>query len=106
LNFSSDIDLIFAFEHAGTCSGPRGLSNEEFFLRLARRLIGALDDLEAGGRVFRVDMRLRPFGSSGPLVASFDSMEDYYQSHGRDWERYALIKARPVAGDIEAGDRL
>lgn len=106
LNFSSDIDLIFAFEHAGTCSGPRGLSNEEFFLRLARRLIGALDDLEAGGRVFRVDMRLRPFGSSGPLVASFDAMEDYYQSHGRDWERYALIKARPVAGDIEAGDRL
>lgn len=106
LNFSSDIDLMFAFEHAGTCSGPRGLSNEEFFLRLARRLIGALDDLEAGGRVFRVDMRLRPFGSSGPLVASFDAMEDYYQSHGRDWERYALIKARPVAGDVDAGERL
>ena len=106
LNFSSDVDLMFAFEHAGTCDGPRALDNSEFFLRLARRLVGALDEADANGRVFRVDVRLRPFGSSGPLAVSFDAMEDYYQTHGRDWERYALIKARPVAGDLAAGERL
>ncbi len=106
LNFSSDIDLMFAFEHAGVCDGPRALDNEEFFLRLARRLVGVLDEPDANGRVFRVDVRLRPFGASGPLALSFDAMEDYYQNHGRDWERYALIKARPVAGDIAAGERL
>nr|ART36549.1 C249 [uncultured bacterium] len=106
LNFSSDVDLMFAFEHAGTCDGPRALDNEEFFLRLARRLVGVLDDPDANGRVFRVDVRLRPFGSSGPLAVSFDAMEDYYQTHGRDWERYALIKARPAAGDVAAGGRL
>ncbi|HEY0675552.1 MAG TPA: bifunctional [glutamate--ammonia ligase]-adenylyl-L-tyrosine phosphorylase/[glutamate--ammonia-ligase] adenylyltransferase [Immundisolibacter sp.] len=106
LNFSSDIDLMFAFEHAGTCDGPRALDNEEFFLRLARRLVGALDEADANGRVFRVDVRLRPFGTSGPLAVSFDAMEGYYQNHGRDWERYALIKARPVAGNVAAGERL
>lgn len=106
LNFSSDVDLMFAFEHAGVCDGPRALENEEFFLRLARRLVGVLDEADANGRVFRVDVRLRPFGTSGPLAVSFDAMEDYYQNHGRDWERYALIKARPVAGDIAAGERL
>ncbi|MFZ5493223.1 MAG: bifunctional [glutamate--ammonia ligase]-adenylyl-L-tyrosine phosphorylase/[glutamate--ammonia-ligase] adenylyltransferase [Pseudomonadota bacterium] len=106
LNFSSDIDLIFAFPSAGVCDGPRALDNEEFFLRLARRLVGVLDEFDANGRVFRVDVRLRPFGTSGPLAVSFDAMEDYYQNHGRDWERYALIKARPVAGDLAAGARL
>ena len=106
LNFSSDIDLIFGFASAGACDGPRGLDNEEFFVRLARRLIGALDEFDADGQVFRVDVRLRPFGTSGPLALSFNALEDYYQNHGRDWERYALIKARPVAGDIAAGHRL
>ena len=106
LNFSSDIDLIFGFASAGACDGPRVLDNEEFFVRLARRLIGALDEFDADGRVFRVDVRLRPFGTSGPLALSFNALEDYYQNHGRDWERYALIKARPVAGDIAAGERL
>jgi glutamate-ammonia-ligase adenylyltransferase len=106
LNFSSDIDLMFAFESAGVCDGPRALDAEEFFLRLSRRLISVLDEPDANGRVFRVDARLRPFGGSGPLAISFDAMEDYYQNHGRDWERYALIKARPVAGDLAAGERL
>nr|ART36692.1 D576 [uncultured bacterium] len=106
LNFSSDVDLMFAFERAGSCDGPRALDNEEFFLRLARRLVGVLDEADANGQVFRVDVRLRPFGTSGPLAVSFDAMEDYYQNHGRDWERYALIKARPVAGDLAAGARL
>ena len=105
LNFSSDIDLIFGFAHSGSTTGTtRALSNEEFFIRLARRFINLLSNTTEDGFVFRVDMRLRPFGAAGPLVASLAAMEDYYQIHGRDWERYALIRARPVAGDIEQGD--
>lgn len=99
LNFSSDIDLIFAFPEAGQLKGGRGLSDEEFFLRLAQRLIRALNDATQDGFVYRVDMRLRPYGDSGPLVMSFDALEDYYQSQGREWERYALIKARALCGD-------
>jgi glutamate-ammonia-ligase adenylyltransferase len=107
LNFSSDIDLIFAYPEQGhTTGGRRPLANEQFFLRLGRRLISVLSEATEDGIVFRVDMRLRPFGASGPLVMSFAAMEEYYQSHGRDWERYALIRARPVAGDIEGGRRL
>lgn len=107
LNFSSDIDLILAFPEGGqTRGGRRALANEEFFLRLARRLIKVLDRATEHGFLYRVDMRLRPFGAGGPLVSSFNALMDYYQIHGRDWERYALIRARPVAGDIEAGERL
>ncbi len=107
LNFSSDIDLIFAYPEAGhTEGGRRRLSNEEYFTRLGRSLIQALDDNTADGFVFRVDMRLRPFGDSGALALSFAAMENYYQVHGRDWERYALIKARPVAGRLDDGERL
>ena len=107
LNFSSDVDLIFAFPEPGeTTGGRRSVSNEEFFTRLGRRLIHLLDHSGEGGFVYRVDMRLRPFGASGPLAVSFDALEHYYQTHGRDWERYALIRARPVAGDITAGDAL
>ena len=104
LNFSSDIDLIFGFAQGGSTTGAtRALSNEEFFIRLARRFINILSHSTEDGFVFRVDMRLRPFGTGGPLVSSLAAMEDYYQIHGRDWERYALIRARPVAGDIEQG---
>jgi glutamate-ammonia-ligase adenylyltransferase len=107
LNLSSDIDLIFTFPANGeTQGGRRSLSNQEFFTRLGKRLIRVLDAPTAEGFVFRVDMRLRPFGSSGPLVASFDAMEQYYQTQGREWERYALIKARIIAGDKEAGAQL
>lgn len=107
LNLSSDIDLIFAFaENGDTQGGRRTLSNQEFFSRLGKRLIKALDMQTADGFVFRVDMRLRPFGGSGPLVASFEAMENYYQDQGRDWERYALIKARVIAGDLNAGAQL
>ncbi|MDX1512196.1 MAG: bifunctional [glutamate--ammonia ligase]-adenylyl-L-tyrosine phosphorylase/[glutamate--ammonia-ligase] adenylyltransferase [Gammaproteobacteria bacterium] len=102
LNFSSDIDLIFAFPSAGGTKGKRReLSNDEFFQRLARNLIKVLGERTEDGFVFRVDMRLRPFGTSGPLVMSFGALEDYYALHGRDWERYALIRARPVAGDVK-----
>ena len=104
LNFSSDIDLIFGFAQSGFTTGAtRALSNEEFFIRLARRFINLLSKTTEDGFVFRVDMRLRPFGAGGPLVSSLAAMEDYYQIHGRDWERYALIRARPVAGEIEQG---
>lgn len=107
LNLSSDIDLIFAFPESGeTVGGPRALSNSEFFTRLGQKLITALNQTTADGFVFRVDMRLRPFGDSGALVASFDAMESYYQIHGREWERFAMIKARVVAGDQEAGKEL
>src|SRR3569833_2429070 len=107
LNFSSDIDLIFAYPEDGeTVGGARTLTNEDCFRRLAQRLIQAINAPMAEGFVFRVDMRLRPFGDSGSLVMSFDAMEEYYQSHGREWERYAWIKAAAVAGDRTAGEKL
>ena len=104
LNFSSDIDLIFAYSEDGDVQGGRReLSNHEFFIRLGRGLISVLNDATGDGFVFRVDMRLRPNGDSGPLALSFDAMEQYYQVHGREWERYAFIKARAVAGDAASG---
>jgi len=106
LNMSSDIDIIFCYQHGGNCCGRRGLSNEQFFTRLARNIIRSLSEVNADGFCFRVDTRLRPFGASGPLVSSFAALEQYYQREGRDWERYAMIKARPVAGDLVAGAQL
>ncbi|MCA9165303.1 MAG: bifunctional [glutamate--ammonia ligase]-adenylyl-L-tyrosine phosphorylase/[glutamate--ammonia-ligase] adenylyltransferase, partial [Planctomycetales bacterium] len=106
LNFSSDIDLIFAYPEDGQIIGPKVKTNAEYFIRLARRLIKVIDEKTADGFVFRVDMRLRPFGESGPLVMNFSQMEGYYTSQGREWERYALIKARPIAGDPAAGAEL
>jgi glutamate-ammonia-ligase adenylyltransferase len=96
LNFSSDVDLIFLFPEHGETDGPRPIANEEFFTRLGQAVIRLLDARTSDGIVFRVDMRLRPFGDSGPLVASFAFFEDYLLRHGRDWERYAYIKARPI----------
>ncbi|WP_422126655.1 bifunctional [glutamate--ammonia ligase]-adenylyl-L-tyrosine phosphorylase/[glutamate--ammonia-ligase] adenylyltransferase [Thioalkalivibrio sulfidiphilus] len=106
LNFSSDIDLIFAYPSGGETDGEKPLDNQQFFIRLGQRLIRVLDENTADGFVFRVDMRLRPFGDTGPLVMDFDTLETYYESHGREWERYALIKSRVVAGDREAGREL
>ena len=107
LNLSSDIDLIFAYPSSGeTQGGRRSLSNQEFFTRVGQRLIKLLDEVTVDGFVFRVDMRLRPYGDSGALVFSFNALEQYYQSQGRDWERYAMIKARVVAGDQQAGAEL
>lgn len=98
LNVSSDIDLIFAYPEDGETDGERQIDNFEFFTRLGRALIGAISELTADGYVFRVDMRLRPNGDSGPLVASFDMLENYFITQGREWERYAWIKARPLTG--------
>ena len=106
LNLSSDIDLIFAFPEPGNTDGETSLENQKFFQRLGQRLIKSLDAITADGFVFRVDMRLRPYGDSGPLVSHFAALEDYYQTQGREWERYAMVKARPVAGDKAVGEEL
>ena len=100
LNFSSDIDLIFAWPENGvTQGGRREIDNAQFFTRMGQRLIKVLDQPTVDGFVYRVDMRLRPFGDSGPLVLSFAALEDYYQEQGRDWERYAMVKARLMGDD-------
>ncbi|MDN3522036.1 bifunctional [glutamate--ammonia ligase]-adenylyl-L-tyrosine phosphorylase/[glutamate--ammonia-ligase] adenylyltransferase, partial [Halomonas ramblicola] len=107
LNLSSDIDLIFAFPEKGATEGGRkSLEHQEYFTKLGQRLITALDAVTADGFAFRVDMRLRPLGDGGPLVGNFSSLASYYQDQGREWERYAMLKARPVAGDLDAGDEL
>ncbi len=106
LNFSSDIDLIFSYPDGRNSWKSRKLSQDEFYLQIARQLIRVLDDRTEHGFVYRVDMRLRPYGDSGPLAASFDAMADYYQLQGREWERYAMIKARPVAGPRREADNL
>jgi len=106
LNFSSDVDLIFCFPENGETSSKKPLSNSEFFIRQARLLIKLLTTQTADGFVYRVDTRLRPNGDSGPLCLSFTAMDNYYQLHGRDWERYAYIKANVVAGNKVQGNRL
>ena len=106
LNFSSDIDLVYAYPRPGHTDGERALEAEPYFVRLGQRLAQLLNDATADGFCHRVDLRLRPFGDSGRLALSFDAMEAYFQREGRDWERYAWLKARPVAGDIAAGEAL
>jgi [glutamine synthetase] adenylyltransferase / [glutamine synthetase]-adenylyl-L-tyrosine phosphorylase len=103
LNFSSDIDLVYAYPEAGESDGPRPLAAEDWCARLGRQLAKLLDERTAEGFCHRVDLRLRPFGNAGRVALSFGAMEQYFQREGRDWERYAWQKARPVAGDIEAG---
>jgi [glutamine synthetase] adenylyltransferase / [glutamine synthetase]-adenylyl-L-tyrosine phosphorylase len=98
LNVSSDIDLVFAYPGDGATDGDRPLANREFFDRLGRRVIAALHDVTADGFVFRVDMRLRPYGESGPLTVPFAALEEYLITQGRTWERYAWLKARPLTG--------
>ncbi|KGD50956.1 bifunctional [glutamate--ammonia ligase]-adenylyl-L-tyrosine phosphorylase/[glutamate--ammonia-ligase] adenylyltransferase [Burkholderia pseudomallei] len=107
LNVSSDIDLIFVYEDDGeTAGGARApISVHEFFTRLGRRLIGVLSEATADGYVFRVDMRLRPNGDSGPLVCSLGMLEEYFYVQGREWERYAWIKGRLVTERTSAAAR-
>ncbi len=107
LNFSSDIDLIFAFPEAGETRGvSKPKTNEQFFASLCRSYLNVLGQTTADGPLFRVDVRLRPYGDNGPVAMSFDATETYYESQGREWERYAWIKGRCVAGDFEEGERL
>ncbi|GMQ45427.1 bifunctional [glutamate--ammonia ligase]-adenylyl-L-tyrosine phosphorylase/[glutamate--ammonia-ligase] adenylyltransferase [Vibrio sp. 10N] len=101
LNFSSDIDLIFTYPENGETQGARrSIANAQFFTRLGQRIIKALDQQTFDGFCYRVDMRLRPFGESGPLVMSYAALEDYYQEQGRDWERYAMVKARVMGREM------
>ncbi len=99
LNVSSDIDLVFLYPEEGDTDGARAQSNHEYFSRAGRALIALLGEMTGDGYVFRVDMRLRPYGDSGPLVASFDMLENYLITQGREWERYAWIKGRVLTGD-------
>jgi len=102
LNLSSDIDLICAYP----CSGQTaitGKTNQQFFVTLVQMLVKAVGETTGDGFGFRIDLRLRPYGDSGPIVQSFAAMERYFETSGRDWERYAFIKARACAGDIAAG---
>jgi glutamate-ammonia-ligase adenylyltransferase len=96
LNFSSDIDIVFLYPADGESDGPRKLGGQQYFTRLSQIIVALLDERTADGFVFRVDTRLRPFGDSGPPVTSFAALESYLLQHGRDWERYAYIKARIV----------
>ncbi|WP_312283383.1 bifunctional [glutamate--ammonia ligase]-adenylyl-L-tyrosine phosphorylase/[glutamate--ammonia-ligase] adenylyltransferase [Candidatus Igneacidithiobacillus taiwanensis] len=103
LNLSSDIDLLFLYGATGESDGPLPLDNATYFQRLGQWLIRALAENRPEGFIFRVDMRLRPFGDAGPLCVTGDALEQYYHRHGRSWERYALLKARAVAGDLAFG---
>ncbi len=106
LNYSSDIDLIFAFKEEGELNDAKHTSHGEFFTKICQKLVKALDEITVDGFVFRTDTRLRPFGDSGPLVMNFDGLENYYMTQAREWERYAMIKARQVAGDYHNGELL
>ncbi|UCH47383.1 MAG: bifunctional [glutamate--ammonia ligase]-adenylyl-L-tyrosine phosphorylase/[glutamate--ammonia-ligase] adenylyltransferase [Betaproteobacteria bacterium] len=99
LNVSSDIDLIFVYPEVGKTDGRRQIDNHDYFSRLSRKIIGMLANYTEDGFVFRVDTRLRPYGESGPQVVSFDMLEEYFYTQGREWERYAWVKARPLTGD-------
>jgi len=103
LNFSSDIDLIFVFPETGYTNGKNMISNEEFFTKVCRKFLKFFSPGTQEINFYRIDTRLRPYGDGGPLVMSSSAFEEYYQAQGREWERYAMIKAMPVAGDIEAG---
>ncbi|MFU8789292.1 MAG: bifunctional [glutamate--ammonia ligase]-adenylyl-L-tyrosine phosphorylase/[glutamate--ammonia-ligase] adenylyltransferase [Methylobacter sp.] len=106
LNYSSDIDLIFAYAEDGVLQDRKETSYGEFFTKLCRNLVRVLDEITVDGFVFRTDIRLRPYGDSGPIIMTFDGMENYYQTQAREWERYAMIKVRQVAGDFKTGAHL
>ena len=98
LNVSSDVDLIFVYPEEGETNGAHRISNHEFFSKLGKQIVGILSEVTPDGFVFRVDMRLRPYGESGALTISFAALETYFITQGRPWERYAWIKARPITG--------
>ncbi len=103
LNYSSDIDLIFVYDQEGRTNGPRPVANAEFFARMGGAIVRLLSDHTAMGQAYRVDLRLRPEGEQGPLARSLRTTLDYYVNSGRTWERQALIKCRPIAGDLALG---
>lgn len=98
LNVSSDVDLVFIYPEDGETDGRKSITNHEFFVKLGRKLIASLNDYTVDGYVFRVDMRLRPYGENSPLAISLTMLEDYFVTQGREWERHAWIKSRVIAG--------
>lgn len=102
LNYSSDIDLIFAFSAAGYTDGQEQISNQQYYSKVVQLFMQLLQNVSAEGFVFRVDLRLRPNGDSGALVSTLAAMETYYQEQGRDWERYAMVKARLIGENTAA----
>jgi glutamate-ammonia-ligase adenylyltransferase len=105
LNYSSDIDLMFLYDEEGRTDGEKTTENRDYFDRLSRRIVKLLSESTALGSVYRVDLRLRPEGSRGPVVTSRSSALHYYDLLGRTWERQAFVKARPIAGDLGFGDQ-
>ena len=105
LNFSSDVDLVFAYSDDVVQTQEQQAATAKFYLKLVQLVIRVVGEQTEDGFVFRVDTRLRPFGNSGTLIPTFSAIEQYFQTHGRDWERYAWIKANVIAGDIEVGRR-
>jgi [glutamine synthetase] adenylyltransferase / [glutamine synthetase]-adenylyl-L-tyrosine phosphorylase len=103
LNYSSDIDLIFLYDDEGQTTGPKRVSNSEFFARMGGEIVRLLSDFTALGMAYRVDMRLRPEGDQGALARSLGATLGYYETSGRTWERQALIKCREIAGDLDLG---
>ncbi len=106
LNFSSDIDLIYVYDRDGQTTGERPITHFAYFAKLAELVTEAIAKPTEDGFVFRVDLNLRPEGRSGPIVNSLRAAELYYQTFGRTWERNAIVKARPAAGDLAVGDEL
>lgn len=103
LNFSSDIDLIFTYPMEGETSGPRVVTFREFFSKIVQRMANFLSDITSDTFCYRIDLRLRPFGDAGAIVNSFDALQVYYETQGRTWERYALVKGR-ILGQSEELD--
>jgi [glutamine synthetase] adenylyltransferase / [glutamine synthetase]-adenylyl-L-tyrosine phosphorylase len=106
LNYSSDIDLIFLYEQDGQTDARRTVTNQEYFERLSKEIVRLLTEATDLGSAYRVDLRLRPEGSHGPICMSFDGTLSYYDVKGRTWERQAFVKARPIAGDRDLGRAL
>jgi glutamate-ammonia-ligase adenylyltransferase len=103
LNYASDIDLCFVYEAEGETDGPETVSSRVYFARLAERLVAGLAAMTEEGALYRVDLRLRPEGTGGPLALPLDAYRDYHATRGALWERQALIKARAAAGDARLG---
>jgi glutamate-ammonia-ligase adenylyltransferase len=106
LNFSSDVDLVYVYERDGESEGPKSVTHFAYYAKLAELVTESIAKPTEDGFVFRVDLNLRPDGQNGPIVNSLSAAETYYQTFGRSWERNALVKARPAAGDLAVGDEL
>ena len=106
LNYSSDIDLIFLYDAGESASDQFDQAAAQWFTSLSRELVRLLTEPTDQGVTYRVDLRLRPQGSQGPIVVSLQSARHYYDVQGRTWERQAMVKARPIAGDLQLGQQL